>query len=87
MGTVYEFREKRFRPEPELVPFCDVSRRLLEAFGEAVKDLRFLHEEQFQAVVSGDPDSARFDVLIHMATEKKHRAKYAYLAHSEEHGC
>jgi hypothetical protein len=77
---------KPLRPEPE-IPFCDVSRRLLEAFGEAVKDLRRLHEQQFQSVVEGDADSTRFDVLIHMATEKKHQAKYAYLAHTEEHGC
>jgi hypothetical protein len=72
--------------EPEIA-FCDVRRRLLEAFGEAVKDLRRLHEQQFQSVVEGDADSKRFDVLIHMATERKHQAKYAYLAHTEEHGC
>ena len=86
MGTVGYNEEKigGFAPE---ISFCDTSRRLLEAFGEAVKELRLLHEEQFLAVVSGDPDSSRFDLLIHMATERKHEAKYAYLAHTEEHGC
>jgi hypothetical protein len=32
-------------------------------------------------------DSTRFDPLIHMANERKHEAKYAYLHHLETHGC
>jgi len=86
MGTIHGVKRKLIEPEPEIA-FCDENRRLLEAFGEAVKDLRLLHEEQFRAVVNGDSDTARFDVLIHMATERKHQAKYAYLGHTEEHGC
>lgn len=86
MGSVGYNEEKAGWTQPE-ISFCDKNRRLLEAFGEAVKELRLLHEEQFLAVVSGDPDCGRFDLLIHMATERKHQAKYAYLAHSEEHGC
>ena len=67
--------------------FCSQSRHLLDAFGEAVQELVLLHEQQFLATVAGDPDSDRFDLLIHMANEKKHAAKYAYLLHLEEHGC
>ena len=66
---------------------CPDQRRLLDAFGEAVQELLLLHEQQFLAVIAGEPDSHRFDVLIHMANEKKQQAKYAYLAHVEKHCC
>jgi hypothetical protein len=67
--------------------FCQKSRFLLDAFGETVQELLLLHEQQFRAIVSGDPFSDRFDLLIHMANEKKRDAKYAYLCHLEAHGC
>jgi hypothetical protein len=86
MGTVTEKTGNNDWLAPQ-ISFCEESRRLLEAFGEAVKELRLLHEEQFLAVVEGDTDSHRFDLLIHMAIERKHQAKYAYLAHTEAHGC
>jgi hypothetical protein len=56
-------------------------------FGEAVQELLLLHEQQFLAIVAGDLESNRFDLLIHMANEKKQQAKYAYLQHVETHGC
>jgi hypothetical protein len=49
--------------------------------------LLLLHEQQFLAIVGGDLDSHRFDLLIHMANEKKQQVKYAYLQHVETHGC
>jgi len=67
--------------------YCQQARELLDAFGETVQALIRLHEEQFQSTVSGDLDSTRFDDLIHMANQKKHEAKYAYLHHLETHGC
>jgi hypothetical protein len=69
------------------VSYCDESRRLLEAFGETVQGLLILHEQQFLAIVDGDLDCHRFDLLIHMANEKKQQAKYAYMHHVETHGC
>ena len=66
---------------------CDEHRRLLDDFGAAVQELLTLHEVQFAAIVQGDTDSSRFDLLIHMANEKKHSAKYAYIRHVESHGC
>jgi len=51
------------------------------------KNCCFLHEQQFLAIVAGDLDSNRFDLLIHMANEKKQQAKYAYLQHVDTHGC
>jgi len=59
----------------------------LDGFGIAVHELLSLHEQQFAAIVNGESDSERFDLLIHMANEKKQAAKYAYLHHVETHGC
>lgn len=66
---------------------CQEHNRLLDAFGEAVQELIKLHEQQFQAILDGDSECQRFDVLIHMANEKKQLAKYAYVRHVEDHGC
>ena len=66
--------------------FCNECRESLDAFGETVQELLLLHEQLFQSIVAGDPESDRFDLLIHMANEKKYRAKYAYLRHMETHG-
>ena len=67
--------------------YCQQARELLDALGEAIREIIKLHEEQFQSLVGGDLDSTRFDPLIHMANERKHEAKYAYLHHLETHGC
>jgi hypothetical protein len=69
------------------ISFCEESRRLLEVFADAVQQLILLHEQQFLAIVNVDSDLTRFDLLIHMATENKQAAKYAYLQHVETHGC
>ena len=66
---------------------CEEHRLLLENFGAAVRELLDLHEQQWLAIIDGDSDSYRFDVLIHMANEKKQSAKYAYLRHVEAHSC
>lgn len=67
--------------------YCPERKRLLEQFGETVRELTMLHESQFFAVLADDPDVNRFDILIHYANEKKQNAKYAYMSHLEEHGC
>jgi len=67
--------------------YCEEARRLLDAFADAVRELIQLHELQFQAIVEGDPECNRFDVLIHMANERKMAVKYEYLHHLESHGC
>lgn len=66
---------------------CQTQQHLTEDFAIAVKELLALHEQQFQAIVQGDSECSRFDLLIHMANEKKQKAKYAYLRHVESHGC
>jgi hypothetical protein len=66
---------------------CEEHNRLLDQFGMAVRELIDLHEQQFLAIVEGDGECHRFDLLIHMTNEKKQLAKYAYLRHVEDHGC
>jgi len=72
---------------PSLKAGCEAHNGLLDEFGDAVQDLIELHEQQFLAIIDGDNDCHRFDLLIHMANEKKQRAKYTYLRHVEAHGC
>jgi hypothetical protein len=67
--------------------YCQRAEDLLEALTEAVHELVRLHEQQFQALRGGDLDSTRFDDLIHMANQRKHEAKYAYVHHLETHQC
>jgi hypothetical protein len=65
---------------------CIEKRRLLEAFTEAVHQVMLLQQQQVTDILNND-DFSRFDVLLHMANEKKEQAKYAYLQHVEKHGC
>jgi hypothetical protein len=66
---------------------CEDAARLLAAFAEVVQELIRLHEEQLQAVLEGDAYFGRFDLLIHMANERKQKAKYEHMRHLEDHGC
>src|SRR2546426_3701657 len=54
---------------------CGEKQRLLDAFGEAVQELLSFIEQQFLAVTANDPDFNRFDLLIHMAVERKQDRK------------
>jgi hypothetical protein len=75
------------KKSPEKDIACAEHNRLLDDFGRAVRELLALHEEQFLAILDGDEDCPRFDLLIHMLNERKLVAKYAYLRHVETHGC
>ncbi len=66
---------------------CEEHARLLDQFGATVRELLDLHQQQFQAISAGEGEAERFDILIHMANERKQSAKYAYIRHLEEHGC
>jgi hypothetical protein len=61
--------------------------RLLDEFLISIQEVSALLGQQTQAVIDGDPDFSRFDLLIHVAQEKKDRAKYAWIAHVEVHRC
>ena len=67
--------------------FCEKKLQLMEEFLAAATDLVTTHNEQVRALIEDDPEFGRFDLLIHDATERKRAAKYAYMAHLEEHGC
>ena len=72
---------------PDKISYCPEARRLLEAFGEAVQALILLHEQQFLAILDGDLEAGRFDLMIHDANERKQNAKYAFINHLETHRC
>ena len=56
-------------------------------FWESVRELSAIQTQQTQAVIDGDSDSRVSDVLLHLAQEEKDTAKYAWIAHVEQHGC
>jgi hypothetical protein len=80
-----EGREDYARPRE--VGFCEEKNRLQQVFLAAIHELIGIQNQQTQAVIDGDPDFARFDVLLHMALERKQQAKYAWIAHVESHHC
>ena len=77
-------------PELQPGPFscvCEERYRLLDEFLDAVRALNLLNTQQTQAVMAGDRDFARFDILICLAQERKEAAKYTWIAHVESHRC
>ncbi len=81
-------RERRISPlRIPRIGFCDVKNRLQRSFLQAIRELNVLLAEQTQAVIDGDPDFGRFDLLIQTVQEKKDTAKYAWIAHVESHQC
>jgi hypothetical protein len=66
---------------------CSERVHYMEDFLQAIRELGTLQSEQAKAVIESDPEFSRFDLLIHMANERKDRAKYALLLHVQEHGC
>jgi hypothetical protein len=69
------------------VGFCAVKQSLVDAFLETVHRLHVIENQQIKAVIEGDPDFSRFDLMLHFAQEQKDIAKYAWIAHVESHGC
>ena len=69
------------------IGYCVQAKELLDAFAATVHELIRLHEDQFKALVDGDPEAQRFDDLIHLANQRKQKAKYDYVHHLETHGC
>jgi hypothetical protein len=74
-------------PSQQSAGHCETAKRLLDEFGHAVKQVLVLQEQQFLAIVEGDKEANRFDLLIHEALERKQDAKYTYLNHLDVHGC
>jgi hypothetical protein len=71
----------------ESVVFCREKKRLQDNFLATARRLNSLLNQQLQAVIEGDPDFSRFDLLLHMAQEEKEMAKYAWIGHVDSHQC
>ena len=67
--------------------YCQERIRLADQFIQAIHTLTGLQTQQSQAVIDGDTDFSRFDLLIHMAIQAKEEAKYALIEHLQDHGC
>ena len=80
-------QEGQFRPPSPGIRFCEEKNRLRQEFLNAIRELVAIQAQQTQAVIDRDPDFARFDVLLHMAQERKDQTKYALIAHIESHHC
>jgi hypothetical protein len=81
--TINEAREGAVGPE---ILLCLEKRRLLGAFTEAVHEVMLLQQQQVTDIVN-DGNFSRFDLLLHLANERRELAKFAYLQHVDEHGC
>jgi hypothetical protein len=69
------------------IGFCEEKNRLMDEFLQAARELIELHNQQMRAAIQGDLDFGRFDLLLHLAHEKKEQAKYAWMAHVHSHHC
>jgi len=76
--------------QPTSVPdigFCEEKNRLQGDFLQAIREYNVLLEQQTGAVIAGDEDFSRFDILLHDAQDQKERAKYLWMMHVDSHGC
>ena len=77
--------ENNDTPQGQLV--CEERRRLSDALLSAIHNLMELQSQQSNALIADDTDFSRFDDLIYIAQNSKNNAKYALLAHIQEHRC
>jgi hypothetical protein len=82
---MYKERVGKRRPTRADPFFCQECRHLLDGFTDAVHEVITLSQRHLLALSQNDPDSHRFDLLIHKANEKKQNAEYAYVSHIEAH--
>lgn len=66
---------------------CEELERLRQRFVDAFRELAEMQAQQTEAIIQRDPDFTRFDDLIYMARLAKDHAKYALLAHLDQHKC
>jgi hypothetical protein len=64
---------------------CVEKYRLLKKFAAAVSDYHRMQSFQLAGLLKGDEFS--FEEEIRKAAERRDAAKYAVLAHQDEHGC
>ena len=81
-----EMSPQRRRRIPE-VEFCAEKHRLEDDFITAIREVVGLLDKQSRALIDGDAEFFHFDLLLHLAHEKKDLAKYALIAHIQAHHC
>ena len=86
LGCLSNPEKKHLAAVPE-IGFCEEKNRLQDDFLQAIREFNFLLEQQTGAVIAGDEDFNRFDILLHAAQEQKERAKYLWMMHVDSHGC
>jgi hypothetical protein len=59
----------------------------LDEFLDAVRAWNMIQSWQIQAVIDGEQEVTRFNMLIQEARERKDSAKHAWIAHVEIHRC
>jgi len=64
---------------------CIEQERLMHEYSSAVSECNRLQSASVLAVKRGD--AVEFEELVAKANERRENAKYAILAHREEHGC
>ncbi len=69
------------------IGFCEDKQRLLDEFLKAIREVTALLNQKAEAVIVWDSAFSRFELLLHLAHEKKDAAKYALIAHIEAHHC
>ncbi len=80
-------REKPAEGQMPEIGTCEEKKRLMDEFLQASRELIELHNQQMRAAIDGDLDFGRFELLLHLAQEKKEQAKYAWIAHVHSHQC
>ena len=71
-------------PKPVLA-YCEEKQRLIAAYLEAVTAYHDLQNEQIAALVHGE--GFENEEGIFRAADRREQAKYAILAHRQDHGC
>ena len=69
-------------PSPVL---CDRCRELLSDFAAAVHELMDLKQRQLLALIEDESHRKHFDVRIAAYTQRRTKAKHAYIKHRELH--
>jgi hypothetical protein len=70
---------------PAPIVACVKKRRLLQAFTEAVAECNRLQSAQVSLLLQGDGFNLESEIA--KAAQRREFAKYAVIAHQQEHGC
>ena len=69
------------------VSFCARKAEYVQRFTEVIGRINEIHQGQLSAMLAGDLDFGRFDMLLHQARAEKEEIKYGWIGHAEAHGC